>query len=62
MQENFGLIFRTLTLAGKAFCAAGKSVNNFPAASKLAGKLLQQRISDSHSLLELSETEKVSIT
>ena len=30
------------TLAGIAFCAAGKSVKNFPAASKFAGKLFQQ--------------------
>ena len=43
------------TLAGVAFCAAGKSGNNFPAASRFAGKLFQQRISDSHSLLEFSE-------
>ena len=36
-------------------CAAGKLVSNFPAASKCAGKLFQQRILDSHSLLEFSE-------
>ena len=30
-------------------------MNNFPAASKFAGKLFQQGISDSHSLLEFSE-------
>ena len=43
------------TLAGIAFCAAGKLVNDFPAASKLVGKLFHQGISDSHSLLELSD-------
>ena len=43
------------TLAGIALRAAGKSGNTFPAASKFAGKLFQQRISDSHSLLEFSE-------
>ena len=30
-------------------------MKNFPAASKFAGKLFQQRISDSHSLLEFSD-------
>ena len=40
------------TLTGVVFRAAGKSVNNFPAASKFAGKLFQQGISKSHSLLE----------
>ena len=44
-------------MAGIAFgSAAGKSGNNFPAASKFAGKPFQQGISDSHSLLELSES------
>ena len=42
-------------LAGIAVRAAGKLANNFPAASKFAQKLFQQEISDSHSLLELSE-------
>ena len=40
---------------GIAFRAAGKSVKNFPAVSKFAGKLFQQGISDSHSLLENSD-------
>ena len=44
------------TLAGIAFRVAGKSANNFPAASKFAGKLFQQGISDSHSLLEFSDS------
>ena len=43
------------TSAGIAFRAAGKSVRNFPAASKFARKLFQQGISDSHSLFEFSE-------
>ena len=47
------------TLAGIAFRAAGKSVNNFPAASKFARKLFQQGISDSHSPLEFSCFRKV---
>ena len=42
------------------FCSsrfrAGKSVRNFPAASKFARKLLQQGILDSDSLLEFSES------
>ena len=38
-----------------AFRAAGKSVRNFPAASKFARKLFPQGISDRHSLLEFSE-------
>ena len=42
------------TLAGIAFHAAGKLGNHFPAASEFAGKLFQQRMSDSHSLLEFS--------
>ena len=42
-------------LAGMAFGAAGKSVKNYPAASRFAGKLFQRGISDSHSLLELSD-------
>ena len=40
----------------QSFRAAGKSVKNLPAASKFAGKLFQQGISDSHSLLEFSDT------
>ena len=54
-QQPFSLPENAQTLAGIAFCAAGKSRNNFPAASKFAGKLCQQRISDSHSLLEFSD-------
>ena len=44
------------TLAGIAFRAAEKSGTHFPAASKFAGKLFQQRISDSQSLLEFSDS------
>ena len=58
-QQPFSLPENAQTLAGIAFRAAGKSVKNFPAASKFAGKLLQQAISDSHSLLEFSETGKL---
>ena len=43
------------TLAGIVFRAAGKSGNDFPAASTFAGKPFQQGNSDSHSLLEFSE-------
>ena len=55
-QQPFSLPESAQTLAVIAFRAAGKSGNNFPAASKFAGKPFQQRISDSHSLLESSET------
>ena len=54
-QQPFSLPESAQTLAGIAFRAAGKSVRNFPAASKFARKLFQQGISDSHSLLEFSE-------
>ena len=54
-QQPFSLPENAQTLAGIAFLAAGKSVKNCPAASKFAGKLFQQGISDSHSLLEFSE-------
>ena len=54
-QQPFCLPENASTLAGIAFRAAGKSGNHFPAASKFAGKLFQQRISDSHSLLEFSD-------
>ena len=54
-QQPFSLPDNAQTLAGIAFRAAGKSVKNFPAGSKFAGKLFQQGISDSHSLLEFSE-------
>ena len=53
-QQPFSLPESAQTLAGIAFRAAGKSVRNFPAASKFARKLFQQGILDSHSLL--SET------
>ena len=43
------------TSAGVASGAAGKSTKNVPAAPNFAGKLFQQGISDSHSLLEFSE-------
>ena len=52
-QQPFSLPENAQTLAGIAFRAAGKSENHFPAASKFAG-LFQQRISDSHSLLEFA--------
>ena len=54
-QQPFSLPENAQTLAGIAFRAAGKSGKNFPAASKFARKLFQQRISDSHGLLEFSE-------
>ena len=54
-QQPFSLPENAQTLAGIAFRAAGKSVKNFPAASKFAGKPFQQGISDSHSLLEFSD-------
>ena len=54
-SSHFSLPENAQTLAGIAFQAAGKSVKNFPAASKFAGKLFQQGISDSHSLLEFSD-------
>ena len=54
-QQPFSLPESAQTLAGIALRAAGESVQNFPAASKFAGKLFQQRISDSHSLLEFSD-------
>ena len=50
-QQPFSLPEDAQTLAGIAFRAAGKSLRNFPAASKFARKLFQQGISDSHSLL-----------
>ena len=53
-QHQFSLPENAQTLAGIAFRAARKSMNNFPA-SKFAGKLFQHGISDSHSLLEFSE-------
>ena len=53
-QQPFSLLENAETLAGIAFRAAGKSVNNFPAASKFAGKLFQQGLLDSHSLLRFS--------
>ena len=51
----FFLAGKCQALAGIAFHAAGKSANDFPAASKFARKLFQQGISDSHSLLEFSD-------
>ena len=42
-QQPFALPESAQTLAGIAFGAAGKSVKNFPAASKLAGKLFPAR-------------------
>ena len=54
-SSQFSLPENAKTSVGTAFCTAGKSVKNFPAASKFAGKLFQQRISDSHSLLEFSD-------
>ena len=54
-QQPFSLLENAQTLAGIEFRAAGKSVKNFPAASKFARKLYQPGISDSHSLLEFSD-------
>ena len=54
-QQPFALPENAQTLTGIAFRAAGKSVKNVAAASKFAGKLFQQGISDSHSLLEFSD-------
>ena len=54
-QQPFSLPGNAQTLAGIASRAAGKSVKNFPAESKFAGKLFQQGISDSHSLFEVSD-------
>ena len=54
-QQPFFLAGNAQTLAEIAFRAARKSVKNFPAASEFAGKLFQQGISDSHSLLEFSD-------
>ena len=54
-QQPFSLPESAQTLAGIAFRAAGKSGENFPAASKFAGKPFQQGVSDSHSLLKFSE-------
>ena len=54
-QQLFSLPESAQSLAGIAFRAAGKSVQNFPAAPKFAGKPFKQGISDSHSLLEFSE-------
>ena len=54
-QQPYSLPENAQTLAGPAFRAAGKSAKNFPAASKFAGKLFEQGISDSHSLLEFSD-------
>ena len=51
-QQPFSLPENAQTLAGIASRAAGKSVKNF---QKFAGKLFQQGISDSHSLLEFYE-------
>ena len=42
-QQPSALPENVQTLAGIAACAAGKSVNNFPAASKFAGKTLPAR-------------------
>ena len=55
-QQPFSLPESAQTLAGIAFRAAGRSENHFPAASKFAGNPFQQGISDSHSLLEFSES------
>ena len=57
-QQPFSLPENAQTLAVIAFHAAGKSVNNFPAASKFARKLFQQGILDSHSLLEFSDSQR----
>ena len=54
-QQPFSLLENAQTLAGIAFGAAGKSMKNFQAASQFAGKLFQQAISDSPSLVEFSD-------
>ena len=54
-QQPFSLPESAQTLAGIAFRAAGRSGKNFPAASKFAGKPFQQGISESHSLLDLTD-------
>ena len=54
-QQPFPLPENAQTLAGIALGAAGKSVKNFPAASKFARKRFRQGISDIHSLLEFSD-------
>ena len=54
-QQPFPLPVNAQTLAGLAFGAAGKSVKNFPAASKFARKFFHKAISDSDSLLKFSE-------
>ena len=64
-QQPLSLPENAQTLAGIACHAAGKSVKNFPAASKFARKPFQQGISGSHSLLEFSEIweeERVSLS
>ena len=57
-QQPFSLPENAQTLAGIASRAAGKSVNNFPTASKFSGKPFQQGISDSHSLLVFSDNSR----
>ena len=59
-QQLFSLPENAQTLAEIAFRAAGKTVKNFPAASKFARKPFQQGISDSHSLLEFSDLDVTS--
>ena len=54
-QQPFSLPESAQTLVRIVFRAAGESGNNFPAASRFAGKPFQQGILDSHSLLEFSE-------
>ena len=44
-KQPFSLLENAQTLAGIAFRAAGKSENNFPAASKFAGKLFPESFS-----------------
>ena len=54
-QQPLCLPDSSQSLAGIACRAAGKSGKNFPVASKCAEKPSQQGVSDSHSLLELSD-------
>ena len=55
-KQPLSLAENAQTLAGIAVGAAGKSVKNFPAASKFVGKHFHQGISDSNSLLEFSDS------
>ena len=57
-QRPFSLPENAQTLAGIPFRAAGNWGKSCPAASKFAGKLFQQEISDSHSPFEFSAVQR----